>query len=74
MRTLPRLTSGRAGRFARTEMFQLAVEVAAAELSSRGEPTDVVDRLRPPPAAHHPHAHAPAPRRDRVHDGGRGRR
>src|SRR4029077_4491525 len=27
---LPRLTAGRAGRFARTEMFQLAVEVAAA--------------------------------------------
>ncbi len=43
---LPRLLSGRAGRFARTEMFQLAVEVAAAELHSRGEPTDAVDRLR----------------------------
>jgi len=43
---LPRLVSGRAGRFARTEMFQLATEVAAAELSARGEPTDAVDRLR----------------------------
>ncbi len=29
---LPRLLSGRAGRFARTEIFQLAIEVAAAEL------------------------------------------
>ncbi|APR80087.1 Poly(A) polymerase [Minicystis rosea] len=64
---LPRLTSGRAGRFARTEMFQLAVDVAAAELWSRGEPTDIVERLRPAPAA-------PAHRRDRYHDGGRGRR
>jgi poly(A) polymerase len=65
---LPRLTAGRAGRFARTEMFQLAVEVAAGELTSRGEPTDVVDRLRSAPAA-------PASRRDRYHnDGGRGRR
>ena len=67
---LPRLTSGRAGRFARTEMFQLAVEVAAAELASRGEPTDIVDRLRPPPA---PKA-APHARRERFHDGGRARR
>jgi poly(A) polymerase len=66
---LPRLTSGRAGRFARTEMFQLAVDVATAELVARGEPTDVVDRLRPPPAP-------PTARRDRHHhhEGGRGRR
>ena len=61
---LPRLVSGKAGRFARTEMFQLAVEVAAAELRSRGEPSDVVDRLRsapPRPGADreggHPQAH-----------------
>jgi poly(A) polymerase len=66
---LPRLTSGRAGRFARTEMFQLAVEVATAELVSRGEPTDVVDRLRSAPVAK-----APPVRRDRHHDGGRARR
>ena len=35
---LPRLVSGKAGRFARTEMFQLAVEVAAAELRSAASP------------------------------------
>jgi poly(A) polymerase len=43
---LPRLLSGRAGRFGRTEIFQLAVEVAAAELHSRGEPTEAIDKLR----------------------------
>jgi poly(A) polymerase len=74
---LPRLTAGKAGRFARTEMFQLALEVATAELYARGEPTDALERLRAVPA-HEPHArprHAPpAQRRDRTHDGGRGRR
>jgi poly(A) polymerase len=59
---LPRLVSGRAGRFARTEMFQLAVEVAAAELASRGESTEAVDRLRSTAPAH------PPARRDRHHD------
>src|SRR5262249_32297512 len=53
---LPRLTSGRAGRFARTEMFQLALEVAAADLASRGASTEAVDRLRPPPASRRAHA------------------
>jgi poly(A) polymerase len=43
---LPRLVNGRAGRFARTEMFLLALEVAAAELWARGEPADMLDRLR----------------------------
>lgn len=43
---LPRLTSGRAGRFARTEIFQLAMEVATAELSARGEPIEPLERLR----------------------------
>jgi poly(A) polymerase len=78
---LPRLTSGRAGRFARTEMFQLAIEVAAGELSSRGESTEVIDRLRPPPVPAGARRHAePAPEhrpregaRER-HEGGRGRR
>ena len=51
---LPRLTSGRPGRFARTEMFQLALEVAAGELAARGEPTDAVDRLRPRCPRHAP--------------------
>jgi poly(A) polymerase len=45
---LPRLSTGRAGRFARTEIFQSAVEVAAADLAARGEPTAPVDRLRAP--------------------------
>jgi poly(A) polymerase len=76
---LPRLVSGRAGRFARTEMFQLAVEVAAAELRSRGEPTDTVDRLRSAPLAAGGEANGaarpPRPHRERYHnDHGRGRR
>ena len=62
---LPRLVSGRAGRFARTEMFQLAVEVASAELYSRGEPSDAVDRLRSAPVASRRHR--------RPHDGLPGR-
>jgi poly(A) polymerase len=50
---LPRLTSGRAGRFARTELFQLALDVATAEVVARGASTAAVDELRalaaPPP-------------------------
>ena len=46
---LPRLVGGRAGRFARTEVFQSAVEVAAADLGARGLPTEAVDRLRSTP-------------------------
>jgi poly(A) polymerase len=84
---LPRLVSGKAGRFARTEMFQLAVEVAAAELYSRGEPTFAVDQLRassvPRPGREGRDAPPPRARRDRQHggreggprpDGSRGRR
>jgi poly(A) polymerase len=47
---LPRLTTGRAGRFARTEIFQLAIEVAAADLAAHGESTESIDRLRSGPA------------------------
>lgn len=46
---LPRLSGGRAGRFARTEIFQSALEVVAADLAARGEPTDAIDRLRSVP-------------------------
>ena len=68
---LPRLTGGRAGRFARTEMFHLAVEVAAAELTSLGESTEQVDRLRGGPVVPSP----PPERRERHRTGGgRGRR
>lgn len=55
---LPRLTGGRAGRFARTEIFQSSLEVAAADLNARGEPTEAIDRLRsgPPPRRPRPEA------------------
>src|SRR6185437_6171102 len=69
---LPRLLSGRAGRFARTEIFQLAIEVAAAELHSRGESTEAVDRLRSVPtgtAGSGAEPRWPA-RRERPHGGG----
>jgi poly(A) polymerase len=59
---LPRLTSGRAGRFARTEMFQLALEVAAAELAARGDSTEAIDRLRAVPTGSRQHATQHAPR------------
>jgi poly(A) polymerase len=42
---LPKLLAGRTGRFARTEVFRLALEVARAELSVRGERTEAIDRL-----------------------------
>jgi len=48
---LPRLTLGRAGRFARTEIFQLALEVAAADRAAHGESTEPIDRLRAVPPA-----------------------
>lgn len=47
---LPRLYAGRPGRFARTEFFDLAVEVALADLAARGQPTEALERLRPVPA------------------------
>lgn len=48
---LPRLATGRAGRFAKTDVFQSAVEVVAADLTARGESTAPIDKLRtvPPP-------------------------
>lgn len=42
---LPRLESGRAGRFARTEIFELALQVAYADLSARGLPTTTLKPL-----------------------------
>jgi poly(A) polymerase len=59
---LPRLTAGRAGRFARTEIFQLALEVAAADRAAHGESTEAIDRLRSVP-----------PTRRVRHDAGPGR-
>src|SRR5262249_7342934 len=73
---LPRLVSGRAGRLAGTEMFRLAVGVAAADLWARGEPTEAVDRLRSVPLAAPSRAvSGPRPRRERQRDEAhRGRR
>jgi poly(A) polymerase len=59
---LPRLATGRAGRFARTEVFQPALEVAFADLTARGEPVDAIQRLRA----------VPVPKRSR-HEGERDR-
>jgi poly(A) polymerase len=42
---LPKLSTGRAGRFARTEIFQSALEVVMADLTAQGEPTDAIARL-----------------------------
>jgi poly(A) polymerase len=50
----PKLLSGRVGRFARTELFQDAVEVAIADLISRGQPADALERFRTVPG-HHGH-------------------
>jgi poly(A) polymerase len=43
---LPKLSSGRIGKFARTEYFGAAVDVALADLGARGEPTGPLERLR----------------------------
>ncbi len=43
---LPRISSGRAGRLSRTDVFHLAVEVAIADASARGLPTEAIEKLR----------------------------
>ena len=43
---LPRLLGGRAGRFARTEIFHSALEVARADSWARGASVEAIDRLR----------------------------
>ncbi len=64
---LPRIAQGRAGRFARTELFMPALTVATANAVAEGKPTDQLDKLRqamlrqPPPP--------PAPRRAQSHEG-----
>jgi len=42
---LPKLSSGRAGRFARTDVFRLAVDVAEAEFVARGENPERIRKL-----------------------------
>ena len=64
---LPRIAQGRAGRFARTELFLPALTVATANAVAEGKPTDQLDKLKqailrqPPPP--------PAPRRSQSHEG-----
>ncbi len=43
---MPRLVTGRPGRFARTEMFDAAVEVTYADLVAAGSPTEALERYR----------------------------
>jgi poly(A) polymerase len=43
---LPRILAGKAGRFARTELFALAVDVAEAEVHARGLPSETLRPLR----------------------------
>jgi poly(A) polymerase len=43
---LPRLAAGRAGRFAKTDVFASAVDVVTADLIARGEPLAAIERLR----------------------------
>lgn len=43
---VPRILAGRLGRFARTDLFAPALDVAEIVLASRGEPTHAIDRLR----------------------------
>ncbi len=45
---LPKLVGGRAGRFARTDIFSAALEVAIADVAARGQSTSVLERLRSP--------------------------
>jgi poly(A) polymerase len=43
---LPRVASGRAGRFAKTELMGSALDVLEAELLASGSPTDAVHKMR----------------------------
>jgi poly(A) polymerase len=46
MAILPRVVAGKGGRYARGEFFDVALEVAAADLAARGETTTRLDALR----------------------------
>lgn len=46
MSILPRVSAGRAGRFARTELFLPALTVAAANLVGEGKPIEPIEKLR----------------------------
>ncbi|HRI67081.1 MAG TPA: polynucleotide adenylyltransferase PcnB [Polyangium sp.] len=72
---MPRLVSGRPGRFARTDMFDAAVEVAYADLVARGQSTEVLNKFRSvarPPTAPAPRFNDPPPNPRRSHSRRRG--
>ena len=59
MSILPRVAQGRAGRFARTELFFPALTVAAASLVAEGKSVDPIEKLR--------QSLAPKPPQQRIH-------
>lgn len=73
---MPRLVTGRPGRFARTDMFDAAVEVTYADLVARRKPTEVLERYRSSShrgqAAPRQNDAPPAPRRTHHRRGGGG--
>jgi poly(A) polymerase len=71
---LPRLAHGKAGRLARSELAALAVDVLEIELDTRGQPSDVIAKLRAEIAAAGPPIEAPRAGRRGARWGGRGRR
>lgn len=68
---MPRIATGRPGRFARTDIFDAAVEVAFADLVANREPTDLLLKFRavaqPPRATPRVYEPAPNPRRGPAH-------
>ncbi len=68
---LPRLATGRAGRFARTDLMGPALDVLEAELIATGRATEMVDKLR---SANPAVARAPSARAHRMHRDVRGQR
>ncbi len=62
---LPRLASGRAGRFARTELMSSALDVLEAEWSATGRPVEAIHKMRAAtPVARSASNRPPAMRRD----------
>lgn len=69
---LPKILSGKAGRLARMELFEPALEVAEADLYARGLPTDSITALRSAARAEgslgrEPRAHPPTHRPGSAH-------
>ncbi|MEZ4298400.1 MAG: hypothetical protein R3B70_25840 [Polyangiaceae bacterium] len=71
MSILPRVAQGRAGRFARTELFLPALTVAAASLTAEGKSVEPIEKLRQsvmvrPSVRPEPRHHAQGGYRDRA--------